>query len=322
VKRGWGWGRGNRRQERRVELDVRLRSRGGLGRTGGAVARGVAGLVLASLVAGACLAGYVVARDRWLHRTEALALRKLTVTTDGSLSRAEILAQARVREGMNTFAIDLPTMRDQLMRHPRLASVEVHREWPATLRIHVQERFPVARVKVLDRQGIDFAYLLDESGHVMLPFERGHAAPDVVESESTLPLLLGAQGAFVVAQTTSHPGVLAALQLLSEYQGSEMATLADVVSVDVSRVGEVEAQTWLGSRVTFGIPEPGRGFDRALRLWKAVHLDSAGRGRLIGTLDLSVTNHVPLRWMDSPAEPAKVVPRPAKASRKPVRRHG
>ncbi len=322
MRKGWPWARRNRRNARRVELDVRLRSGGAMGGAAGVLGRGVVGLAMASLMAGACLAGYWVARDRWLHRTEALALRQLTVTTDGALSREDIVAQARVREGMNTFAIDLPTLRDQLLRHPRLASAEVHRQWPGTLRIQVQERFPVARARVLDKQGIDFAYLLDELGHVMLPFERGHAASEVIEAESALPLLLGAEGAFVVGQVTTHPGVLAALRLLAEYDGSEMATLSDIVSVDVSRAGEVEVRTWLGSRVTFGIPEPGRGFERPLRLWKAVHLDSASRGRLIGSLDLSVTNHVPLRWMDSPAEPARVVPRPAKPARKHARRHG
>ena len=223
---------------------------------------------------------------------------------------------------MNTFAIDLPVLRDHLLRHPRIAVAEVQRQWPSTLRIRVQERFPVARVKVLDKQGIDFAYLLDESGHVMLPFEKGQASPEVMEAEAVLPVLVGAQGTFVVGQATSHEGVRAALRWLTEYEESPMATLTDVVSVDVSRAGEVEARTWLGSRVTFGMPDAGAGFRRSLRCWEAIHLDSASRGRLIGTLDLSVTNHVPLRWMDSPAEPAKVVPRPPKPSRKGARRHG
>ena len=320
--RAWPWGRGNRRMERDAELEVMLRVGAGGASWTGRAAKGLARLVLAVALVAGVLVGYALLRDHWLHRTEALALRELRVTTDGALSRAAILGQARVREGMNTFAIDLPALRTQLLRHPRIATAEVHRQWPSTLRIRVQERFPVARARVLDQQGIDFAYLLDEGGHVMLPFESGQASAEVVETEAGLPLVLGAQGSFVVGQATAHPGVRAALRLLVDYEDSPMPALTDVVSVDVSRAGELEVLTWLGSRVTFGMPDASGGFRRALGCWEAVHLDSASRGRLIGTLDLSVTNHVPLKWMEAPTEPAKVVPRLSKPGRRNVRRHG
>jgi len=286
------------------------------------MARAMARLAAAGLLVVAGVAGYSFVRDHWLHRTESLALRELTVATDGALSREAILGQARVREGMNTFAMDLPAVRARLLRHPRVAAAEVQRQWPSTLRIRVQERFPVARARVLDQQGIDFAYLLDEAGHVMLPFEKGQASPEVIETEAGLPVLMGAQGAFVVGQATLHPGVRAALRFLADYEDSALPALTDVVSVDVSRAGEMEVRTWLGTRVTFGMPEGALGFRRALGCWEAVHLDSASRGRLIGTLDLSVTNHVPLKWMDATAEPTRVEPRPAKTGRRNPRRHG
>ena len=109
----------------------------------------VINLLLLGLIVGAVIGGGTLARHHWLHRVEALALRKLPVLTDGVLSEREIVAQAGLRPGLNTFAIDLPTVRARLLRHPRIASAEVHRELPDTIRLHVRERFPVAKVKAL-----------------------------------------------------------------------------------------------------------------------------------------------------------------------------
>jgi hypothetical protein len=72
--------------------------------------------------------------------------------------------------------------------------------------------------------------------------------------------------------------------------------------------------------VTFGIRDTDPRFETQLRHWLAVHQDAAGRGRLIGTLDLSVTNHAPMRWLDAATAPVET-PRPQKPKRKIARRH-
>ncbi len=199
----FGWNRTNRsrKQERGFQLDVKLRTevaQRGARRTW---LRALGKVALLGLIVGAVIGGGTLARHHWLHRVEALALRKLPVLTDGVLSEREIVAQAGLRPGLNTFAIDLPTVRARLLRHPRIASAEVHRELPDTIRLHVRERFPVAKVKALSQPGLEFSYLLDESGHVMLPFARGQAPSEAVEAEASLPLLIGLpQAPFVVGE--------------------------------------------------------------------------------------------------------------------------
>lgn len=311
----------NRKQERGFQLDVKLRTevaQRGARRTW---LRGLIKLGLVALTLGALAGGVTLARHHWLHRVEALALRKIPVQTDGVLSHAEIISQAGLRPGLNTFAIDLPTVRLRLLRHPRIASAEVHRELPDTIRMQVRERFPVARVKAVSQPGFELAYLLDETGHVMMPFVRGQVPADAMDAEASLPLLVGwTPVPFVVGRAMAESQVIAGLRFLASFENSTMAGLTDIVSVDVGRPQELDVQTVLGSRVTFGVRDADTQFETQLLHWFAVHQDSSSRGRMIGTLDLSVTNHAPLRWLDAATAPVET-PRPVKPRRKPSRRH-
>jgi cell division protein FtsQ len=311
----------NRRQERGFQLDVKLRTEAAQrGHRRGWV-RFVVRLVILALLLGGGYGGVVFARHQWLHRVDALALRKLPVQTDGVLSEREIIGQAGLKLGLNTFAIDLPTVRTRLLRHPRIAVAEVHRELPDTIRLHIRERFPVARVKAVSQPGFELSYLLDETGNVMLPFVRGQVPADSLEAEAALPLLVGVPSApFVVGRPMGDSQILAALRFLASFEEATMAGLTDVVSVDVGRPQEIDVQTVLGSKVTFGIRDTDPRFETQLRHWLAVHQDAAGRGRLIGTLDLSVTNHAPMRWLDAATAPVET-PRPQKPKRKIARRH-
>ena len=274
-----------------------------------------------SLLGGGLAVGIMLARHQWLYRMDALALRHLTAATDGVLTERELLAQAGLRPGLNTFALDLPSLREQLRRHPRIASAEVHRELPGTVRLVVHERFPVARVKPVSQLGFDFYYLMDDVGHVLLPLPRDKGPAETLEAEAALPLLTGAQTVpFAVNASVTDPQIRGALRFLAAFEGSVMAGLTDLLSVEVGRSGELEVLTSLGSRITFALRDADPQFEQQLQAWTAVHQDAASRGRLIGTLDLSVTNNAPLRWLDTAGAPPET-PRVAKPKRKPVRRH-
>jgi hypothetical protein len=313
--------RRNRRQDRTFQLDVKIRAevaQRNRRRSGLRFLASLAGLVL--LVAGTA-AGVAFARHQWLYRMDALALRQLSAVTDGVLTEREILAQAGLRPGLNTFALDLPAVQARLRRHPRIASAEVHRELPDKVRLVIRERFPVARVKPSANAPLDFFYLLDETGHVLLPLPRDPATQETAEVEAFLPLLIGVSSVpFTVNAPVHDPQILGALRFLAAFENSLMAGLTELVSVDVSRPGELEVLTSLGGRVNFGLREGDPRFDQQLPAWAAVHQDGVGRGRLIGTLDLSVTNNAPLRWLDS-SLPTLEAPRLTKPKRKPVRRH-
>lgn len=318
---GTGKKRGNRRLDRGFQLDVKLRTDVADRTRRRGVARILGRLLGVGLVAGAVAGGAALARHHWLHRVEALALRNVPVLTDGAISTNEIIGQAGLRSGLNTLAIDLPTVRERLMRHPRIASAEVRRELPGTLRLAIRERFPLARIKPPGRTDLDASYLLDETGHVMMPFRRNQVAAEVLEAESALPLVVGAPAVpFAVGHAVDNGQVRGALRFLAAFESSFMAGVEDVVSVDVSRPQELEVLTVFGSRINFGIRADDPAFSNQLRCWEAVHRDGVGRGRLIGTLDLSVTNNAPLRWLEASTPPPEGQ-RQSRPKRKPARRH-
>jgi hypothetical protein len=152
-------------------------------------------------------------------------------------------------------------------------------------------------------------YLVDREGHVMLPFPAGMAPAEVIRAEASLPVLYGVQAAtFAEGAPTADPRVLAALQFLGTYELSPLNTVTDIISVDLNRPGDLEVVTSHGSRITFGIRDLDPDFKMQVRNWVAVHQESVRLGRVIDTLDLSVTNNAPLRWLELPPGSFKSLP--------------
>lgn len=273
-------------------------------------------LLLAGLGYGANL-GWELARDQWLNRIEALALRQVIITRDSVLTEEEIRRLAGVQPGRNVLTIDLYTLRERLLRHPRIAEATVRLEFPDTLRIGVRERVPVARVLLPVAGDIQAYFLLDDTGHVVIPFERSHAPSEIIEAEAALPLLSGMKSAtFSEGQTVQEPRVLAALKLISGFDASAMAGVTELLSVDITTPGVLVVLSNQGARVTLG----GEDFERQLREWRAVHERALALGRNIGTLDLSVRGNAPLKWIEASAAPAPdSAPKTVRPKRKSIR---
>jgi hypothetical protein len=89
-----------------------------------------------------------------------------------------------------------------------------------------------------------------------------------------------------------------------------MAGLVDLSRVDVSSPEVLVVTTGQGSQVTFGLTD----FGQQLRRWHSVFEEGQKTGGAVATLDLAVTNNIPLRWL----EPSAVLPAPSK-SPKPLR---
>ena len=259
------------------------------------------------------------ARDRWLNQIDALALRQLIVTRDGVLTEEEIRRLAGVQPGRNVLTIDLYVLRQRLLRHPRIEEATVRLEFPDTLRIGVRERVPVARVLLPSAGDVQGYFLLDDTGHVLIPFERGHAPVEIVEAEAALPLLNGMTAVtFSAGQTVMDQRVLAALKLIAGFDASAMAGVTELLSVDIASPGVLVVLSNQGARVTLA----GEDFDRQLREWRAVHEQAIARGHAIGTLDLSVRGNAPLKWIEASAAPASApdpIPKTVRPNRKPTR---
>ncbi len=282
---------------------------------------------LRSLLRTAILAGVLVAvswvtfdlaREHWLYRIESLGLKRIPVTRDGVLTEDEIRRLAGVQLGRNILTIDIFSMRQRLLRHPRIEEATVRIAFPSTLTIAVRERTPVARILLPPVGGLQAFYLLDESGHVLMPFEDGHAPREVIDAEAALPMLTHvAIAGFSAGQAVEDPLVLAALRFLGGFDASAMAGVSEIVSVDVGVPGVLGVLSNFGARITLAPDD----FDRQLAEWRAIHDRAVGMGRLIGSLDLSVRSNPPLKWLEALAPTPEPLPKTLHTKRKPLRRH-
>jgi cell division septal protein FtsQ len=81
-----------------------------------------------------------------------------------------------------------------------------------------------------------------------------------------------------------------------------MSGFADLRRIDVSSPGVVVATTELGSKITFGLDN----LDRQLQRWRKIYDLGQRMNRAIVTLDLAVSNNVPVRWMEASVPPVTV----------------
>ena len=316
-----------RRREPEFRLEAKLRSAANTQRRRAGL-RLLPWLGLAALLVFATLALLGIARHQWLYRVPAFALQAIEIRRDGALSESEILATAGVRRGMNTLALDLPSIQARLHRHPRIERAELRRELPGTLRLVIHERFPVARVRPSNSTTnnaafqLDSYYLLDDTGFTLMPFRPGQASPETLEAEAALPVVVGAVTTnFVPGRPITHENTLSALRLLGAFELSTMAGLTDILTLDVSQPGDLVAVTSTGSRITFGRRDFDPNFSVQLRRWHAVHQDSLRQNRIIGSLDVSVYNNAPLRWLEEGQIPPAAPTNPKPKRVKPPRRH-
>jgi cell division protein FtsQ len=82
-----------------------------------------------------------------LARTPLFGLAAVRVEGTKALGRDEVLAAAAVRPGEPYLGLDLEAIRHRVEALPRVAAARVVRDYPASLRIVVTERTPVASVR-------------------------------------------------------------------------------------------------------------------------------------------------------------------------------
>jgi len=82
----------------------------------------------------------------WLIRTPLFGLSAVRVDGTQAVAEAEVLEASKVRIGEPYLGLDLAAIRDRVAALPRVAAVQVTRDYPSSLRIAVTERRPVASV--------------------------------------------------------------------------------------------------------------------------------------------------------------------------------
>jgi cell division septal protein FtsQ len=295
--------RNRRFGERQFVLDVKLRTRQMRVARWRSAGTGLAGVMaLALLVLLFWRGGQWFLADA-VYENSAFVIQHVDVRTDGVIAPAVIRRWALVRPGQNLLSLDLMRVKRDLEMYSPIAGVSVERVLPGTLRIRVTERQPVAQaISLQPLRGGGFSTVLhdfDETGVVMRPLDpawRLTPAP----ANALLPTLTGVPpGDLNPGHQAESPQVLAALRLLTQLDRSPMAGLVELESINVASPEILEATTSQGARITFSLDQ----FDVQLRRWRAIYNHGQEQGQAIAALDLSISNHLPVRWVAGGALP-------------------
>jgi cell division septal protein FtsQ len=313
--------RRNRRYvERAYMLDVRLRTRQTRAARWRAAGMGLGGLALLALAVLLFWRGGQWLLRHAVYENPTFAIKNIEVSTDGVISPAVIRRWAMVRTGGNLLALDLMRVKRDLELQPAIESVAVERALPDTLRLFITERLPVAQTIALQpRAGgglSQVVYEFDAEGFVLQPLDPAWRMTPAPTNE-TLPLLTG------VPLVELQPGrqvelsqIRAALRLVCELDRSPMSGMVELQSINVAAPEILEVTTSQGAHVTFSL-DP---FDVQLRRWRQIFDQYQQWGKAVTSLDLSVSNNLPVRWIAAGGMPPllhKTV-KPVKPKRKNV----
>jgi len=255
------------------------------------------------------------ALDRLVYENQAFAIEEIDVQTDGVIAVDELRRWAGVKAGVNLLALDLARVKRDLEMVPLIQSVSVERILPRTLRICITEREPIAQVnlpRLRPTGGVRVAvYHLDAEGWVMLPVDPRQRATPASPPGDALPVVAGVNaGELQPGRRIAAPQAQAALRLITAFDQSPMAGLVDLRRVDVSSPEVLVVTTGQASEVVFGLND----LDRQMRRWHTIFELGQQRSNAIATLNLAVTNNIPLRWLEASAVPP-AAPKPAKPLR-------
>jgi len=115
----------------------------------------------------------------------------------------------------------------------------------------------------------------------------------------SLPMLTGVAGVDLRPGYQAESRQIQAGRAHRGIQSLAMFGLADLATVDLSVPQVLLTCTRQGALVTFAVEN----LELQLYRWRLIHDYSVRTGRAIASLDLSVTNNVPARWLETAVIP-------------------
>jgi len=91
---------------------------------------------------------------------------QLVINTNGVLPKHWIDYRLELEPQLGLMQLDLAELRMRLESYPQVRKADVERVFPNTLKVTVEERYPVLRMKVKDASGNPHLLLVDSEGHV------------------------------------------------------------------------------------------------------------------------------------------------------------
>ena len=246
------------------------------------------------------------ALDRLVYENESFAVTEMDYRTDGIISENQLQDWGGVRKGDNLLSLDLLRIKRNIELTPRVKMVSVERILPDTLQVRVTERVPMAQIWVWQRGGdapggYDCVRLqVDESAHVMPPIAGRSVVIPEQQAEWSLPVIAGIElktlRSLAPGRAAELPKLQSALNLIRAYHRSSLAGEIDLRVVDLSQPRILRVTTGDGGQIDLATSRLSQQFSR----WARIRAHGEKYGFAIETMDLSVTNNVPVRWMLSP----------------------
>jgi cell division protein FtsQ len=263
--------------------------------------RAVLGFICRTILVAALLGGAVVggkeALRRFLWENPDYFLTDVRVTTDGALTREQILSAAQIVEGRNIFTIDLGKAREALDQLPQVERVEIQRVLPDRLTISVIERRPIAWVTAKaedDPITSEKAFLIDARGVVM---RTKTMLPEFLH----LPIISGVEVENLAAgQKVRTYEMQSALELIRLNADS---TRFQARNVDVAKGYCLVVTDQKHAKITFGLDRVDQQLERLNRLLDTIEPTH----RELQTVNLLVERNVPVTF----SEPAELEATPA-----------
>ena len=249
-------------------------------------------LTLAAFVGGLYF-GATQGWKKFFWQNPDYALRDIPFSTDGTLTREQALAVAKLKPGANIFSYSTGAVRDALRTMPQVESADVTRYLPNRIEITVKERKPAAWLAAAAGQkpgGAEPTHLLDARGIVFQPRHVPHEF-------KALPTISGVQTEDLEpGKPIRKAEVLAALELLKRTR--ETGTFK-VMAIDVSKAYCVVATDQKRAQLTFGLDD----ITGQLERLDAVRGQAALLGEEIQTINLIPQRNIPVTFMQPvPAE--------------------
>lgn len=271
------------RKLKRPSAAIRVRSRRGPGRLPRVF------LVLGGLASTAVLAllgtrGIAAVGHAVFTENPRFMLTEIVVEGTTALSAEDVVRRSDVEIGQYLPRIDLATVRRRLEAVPNISSAEVRREMPATLRIRVRERWPIARLGSGEFVAAD-GIVLDASQLLRTPEDRGAA--------EGLPMVVGVPGhPFRPGERLEPEWFGPAAQVLLYARDHRLWEHARVECIDVAARHGLTLYLDEGRTV----PMTSDDVERQLRRLEVILDETERKGRKPATVDLTAGRNVPVTF--------------------------
>ena len=224
--------------------------------------------------------GLIVSANLW---KTSLRVQRVTVEGNRIVETAEIMQLVRIQKNTQLQDIDLTAVQKDILSHHFIKDAVVERDLPATLKITITERLPLAIVN-----SAEILYL-DEDG-VVLPHSISKQLFD-------LPVLSGISPEIALAPggTINNPDVHEALQILatSKLVSKELYHLISEVRLRSGGDIVLYAAEW-GVPIIFGCGDIANKLVRLEAFWNDI-VREKGSQRL-QYVDLRFDDQVVVRW--------------------------